>query len=66
MDKGAIALELEHVAKGGGANNIMKMILVALTNECGLNPHYIRDRFMAFGVDGASHLQWKRNGVTNK
>ena len=56
----------EHVTEGGGVDNIMKMILGALTNEGGLNPHQIRDRFMAFGIDGASALQGKRNGVTNK
>ena len=57
---------LQHVTKGGGADNITKMILGALTNEGGLTPHQIRDRFMAFGADGVSVLQRKRNGVTNK
>ena len=56
----------EHVTKGSGAKNIMKVILGALTNKGGLTPHQIRDRFMAFGADGASVLQRKRNGVTNK
>jgi hypothetical protein len=54
------------VIDGGGADNITKMILDALTNEGGLTPHQIRDQFMAFGTDGASVLQGKRNGVTNK
>ena len=54
------------MTKGGDANNITKMILGALTNEGGLIPHHIRDRFVAFGIDGTSVLQGKRNGVTNK
>ena len=57
---------LQRVTEGGGADNITKMILGALTNEGGLTPYQIRDRFMAFGADGASVLQGKRNGVTNK
>ena len=51
---------------GGGAANITKIILGALTNDSGLTPHHIRDRFMAFGADGASVLQRRRNGVTDK
>ena len=54
------------MTEGGGADNITKMILGALTNEGRLTLHQIRDRFMAFGVDGASVLQRKRNGVSNK
>ena len=42
------------------------MILTALTNEGGLTPHQIRDRFIVFGADGTSVLQGKRNRVTNK
>ena len=61
-----LLLCLQRVTEGGGADNITKMILGALTNEGGLTPHQIRDRFMAFGADGASVLQGKRNGVTNK
>ena len=59
-------LYLQRVIEGGGADNITKMILGALTNEGGLTPHQIRDRFMTFGVDNASVLQRKKNGVTNK
>ena len=59
-------LYLQHVTEGGGADNITKMILGALTNEGGLTPHQIRDRFMAFGADGASVLQRKKNCVTNE
>jgi len=57
---------LQRVIEGGGTDNITKMILGALTNEGGLTPRQIRDQFMAFGADGASVLQRKRNGVTNK
>ena len=60
-------LYLQRMIEGGGsADNITKMVIGALTNECGLTPHQIRDQFMAFGADGASVLQGKRNGVTNK
>ena len=59
-------LNLERVTEGGGAENIAKMIVSALTNQGGLTPNEIRDRFMAFGADGASVLQGKRNGVTTK
>jgi hypothetical protein len=57
---------LQRVTEGGDADNITKMILAALTSEGGLTPHHIRDRFMAFGADGAAVLQGKRNCVTNK
>ena len=57
---------LQRMAEGGGVDHIIKMILGALTNEGGLTPHQIRDRFMAFGADDASVLQGKRNGVINK
>jgi hypothetical protein len=57
---------LQRVMEVGGADNITKMILGALTNEGGLTPHHIKDRFTAFGADGASVLQGKRNSVTNK
>jgi hypothetical protein len=59
-------LYLQCVTESGDADNITKMILAALTNEGGLTPHQIRDRFMAFGADGAAVLQGKRNDVTNK
>ena len=60
-------LYLQRMIEGGGSvDNITKMIIGAHTNECGLTPHHIRDQFIAFGVDGASVLQGKRNGVTNK
>ena len=59
-------LYLQRVIEGGGADNITKMILGALTHEGGLTPHHIRDRFMVFGAATASVLQGKRNGVTNK
>jgi hypothetical protein len=61
-----IFLCLQRVTEGGDADNITKMILAALTNEGRLTPHQIRDRFMAFGADGAAVLQGKKNGVTNK
>jgi hypothetical protein len=57
-------LYLQRVTEGGGADNIKKMTLGALTNEGGLTKHQIRDRFMAFDTYGASILQGKRNGVT--
>ena len=34
---------LERVTKGGGVNNITKIIFCTLTNKCGLTPHQIRD-----------------------
>ncbi len=59
-------LSLERVIDGGSAENITKIIVGALSKQGGLTPQQIRDRFMAFGADGASILQGKRNGVTNK
>ena len=47
-----VALPIHNI----GVDNITKMILGALTNEGGLTPHQIRDRFMAFGADGVSVL----------
>ena len=61
-----ILLCLQRVIKGGGADNITKIIFGALINEGGLTPHQIKDRFRAFGADGTSVLHGKRNGVTNK
>ena len=38
-----LLLTLERVIKDGGAENLQKMILGALTNQGGLIPHQIRD-----------------------
>jgi hypothetical protein len=57
---------LQRVIEGGGADNKTKMILGALTNEGGLIPHHITDRFMAFNANGASILLRVKNDVTNK
>ena len=57
---------LQYVIDGGGADNITKMIIGALTNEEGLTPHHIRDQFKTFDTYGASIWQGKMNGVTNK
>ena len=48
---------LQRVIEGGDVDDIKKMNLSALTNEGGLTPHHIRDRFMVFGADGAPILQ---------
>ena len=63
-EKMPMLLSLQRVTEGGAADNITKVILGAFTNEGGLTPHRIRDRFIAFGADGASVLQGKKNGVT--
>jgi hypothetical protein len=34
---------LQRVIEGDGADNITKMIFGALTKECGLTPHHIRE-----------------------
>ena len=62
-EKISMLLCLQRVTEGGGADNITKIILDVLTNEGGLTPYHNKYRFMAFG---ASMLQGKRNGVTNK
>jgi len=59
-------LSLERVIEGGSAESISNIILGALAKQGGLTPQQIRDRFMAFGADGASVLQGKKNGVTNR
>lgn len=62
----SMLLTLEHITEGNGIANISKMIVDAHTNQGGLNPHQIRDRFMAFGADDASILQGKRNNIIDK
>ena len=55
---------LQHVTEDGNIDDITKMILGAFTNEGGLTPYHIKDRFMLFGTDDASVLQWNKNSVT--
>ena len=63
---------LEYVTKGGVDENITKMFVDALFNQDGLTsppPHHhhhrhqIRNQFMAFGLECASVIQGKRNGL---
>jgi hypothetical protein len=59
-------LSLERVIEGGSAESISNIILGALAKQGGLTPQQIKDRFMTFRADGASVLQGKKNGVTNR
>jgi hypothetical protein len=61
-----LLLFLERVIEGGSVENITKIIFGAFAKQGGLTPQQIRDRFMAFGADGASVLQGKKNDVTYK